>query len=316
MHSGHDEPGGTAGEESDHAPGGGEVAQSVAGARLYVVATPIGNLEDITLRALKLLAAVDVIAAEDTRNSARLLDRHGIRTRMLSLHEHNEARRAEDILRLLAEGKQVALISDAGTPVLSDPGAILVARVREAGYRVIPVPGPSAAMAALSVAGLAGTAFHFAGFLPERASARRTAIAALADLQTLLVFYESPHRVQACVEDLAAVLGGEEGARDIVIARELTKLFESVHRCALADAPAWLAADPNRVRGEFVLLVTGASAKKGVSAAALDGVLNPLLAALPLAQSVKLACAITGLRRGEVYERALELAGKQPAKKG
>ena len=280
-----------------------------------MVATPIGNLEDITLRALKLLAAVDVIAAEDTRNSARLLDRHGIRTRMLSLHEHNEARRAEDILRLLAEGKQVALISDAGTPVLSDPGAILVARVREAGYPVIPIPGPSAAMAALSVAGLVGTAFHFAGILPERASARRTAIAALADLQTLLVFYESPHRVQACVEDLAAVLGGEEGARDIVIARELTKLFESVHRCALADAPAWLAADPNRVRGEFVLLVTGASAKKGVSAAALDGVLNSLLAALPLAQSVKLACAITGLRRGEVYERALQLAGKAPVKK-
>ena len=297
-------------------PADGSAAEPVAGARLYVVATPIGNLEDITLRALKLLASVDVIAAEDTRNSARLLDRHGIRTRMLSLHEHNEARRAEDILRLLAEGKQVALISDAGTPVLSDPGAILVARVREAGYPVIPIPGPSAAMAALSVAGLAGTAFHFAGFLPERGSARRTAIAVLADEQALLVFYESPHRVQACVEDLAAVLGGEEGGRDIVIARELTKLFESVHRCALADAPAWLAADPNHVRGEFVLLVTGAGARKGASTAELDRVLKPLLAELPLAQSVKLACGITGLRRGEVYERALELAGKQPAKKG
>lgn len=314
MHSGHDEPGSTASGESEHAPGGGEVAVSVAGARLYVVATPIGNLEDITLRALKLLAAVDVIAAEDTRNSARLLDRHGIRTRMLSLHEHNESRRAGEILRLLAEGKQVALVSDAGTPVLSDPGAILVARVREAGYPVVPVPGPSAAMAALSVAGLAGTAFHFAGFLPERASARRAAIAALADEQALLVFYESPHRVQACVEDLAAVLGGEGGARDIVIARELTKLFESVHRCALADAPAWLAADPNHVRGEFVLLVTGAPEKKGVPAAALDGVLKPLLAELPLAQSVKLACAITGLRRGEVYDRALQLAGKASGK--
>jgi 16S rRNA (cytidine1402-2'-O)-methyltransferase len=285
-----------------------------------VVATPIGNLEDITLRALKVLGAVDVIAAEDTRNTARLLDRHGIRTRMLSLHEHNEARRAEEILRLLEEGKQVALVSDAGTPVLSDPGAILVARLRAAGHPVIPIPGPSAAMAALSVAGLSGTAFHFSGFLPERAAARRTAIAALAAEEALLVFYESPHRVQACVEDLAAVLGAEvgEGAapREIVIARELTKLFESVHRCPLAEAAAWLAEDPNRVRGEFVLLVTGAPAAKAPSSGAdLDRVLKALLAELPLAQSVKLACGITGLRRGEVYARALELAGKAPAKK-
>jgi 16S rRNA (cytidine1402-2'-O)-methyltransferase len=282
-----------------------------------VVATPIGNLEDITLRALKVLGAVDVIAAEDTRNTARLLDRHSIRTRMLSLHEHNETRRAEEILRLLEEGRQVALVSDAGTPVLSDPGAILVARLRAAGHTVIPIPGPSAAMAALSVAGLSGTAFHFAGFLPERASARRTAIAALAAEEALLVFYESPHRVQACVEDLAAVLGADGAApRDIVIARELTKLFESVHRCPLAEAAAWLAADPNRVRGEFVLLVTGAPAAKAPSSGAdLDRVLKALLAELPLAQSVKLACGITGLRRGEVYARALELAGKAPAKK-
>ncbi len=282
-----------------------------------MVATPIGNLEDITLRALKVLGAVDVIAAEDTRNTARLLDRHSIRTRMLSLHEHNETRRAEEILRLLEEGRQVALVSDAGTPVLSDPGAILVARLRAAGHTVIPIPGPSAAMAALSVAGLSGTAFHFAGFLPERASARRTAIAALAAEEALLVFYESPHRVQACVEDLAAVLGADGAApRDIVIARELTKLFESVHRCPLAEAAAWLAADPNRVRGEFVLLVTGAPAAKAPSSGAdLDRVLKALLAELPLAQSVKLACGITGLRRGEVYARALELAGKAPAKK-
>jgi len=282
-----------------------------------VVATPIGNLEDITLRALKVLGAVDVIAAEDTRNTARLLDRHGIRTRMLSLHEHNEARRAEEILRLLEEGKQVALVSDAGTPVLSDPGAILVARLRAAGHPVIPIPGPSAAMAALSVAGLSGTAFHFAGFLPERSAARRTAIAALAAEEALLVFYESPHRVQACVEDLAAVLGADGAApRDIVIARELTKLFESVHRRPLAEAADWLAADPNRVRGEFVLLVTGAPAARAPSSGAdLDRVLKALLAELPLAQSVKLACGITGLRRGEVYPRALELAGKAPAKK-
>lgn len=283
-----------------------------------MVATPIGNLEDITLRALKVLGAADVIAAEDTRNTAHLLDRHGIRTRMLSLHEHNEARRAADILRLLADGQQVAMVSDAGTPALSDPGAILVARVREAGYPVIPIPGPSAVIGALSVAGLVGTAFHFAGFLPERAAARCAAIAALAAEEALLVFYEAPHRVLACIEDLAAVLGAENASpRDIVIARELTKLFESVHRCALADAAAWLAADPNRLRGEFVLLVTGASPRTGAAAegADLERVLKALLAELPLAQSVKLACAITGARRGEVYPKALELAGKAPPRK-
>ena len=274
-----------------------------------MVATPIGNLEDITLRALKVLDKVDVIAAEDTRNTAHLLDRHGIRTRMLSLHEHNEVRRVADIVRLLAEGQSVALVSDAGTPVLSDPGAILVAKVREAGYPVVPVPGPSAAMAALSVAGLSGTAFHFAGFLPERPAARKKAIAALAGETALLVFYEAPHRVLSSVEDLAAELPG----RDIVIARELTKVFESVHRCGLAEAADWLAADPNRVRGEFVLLISGAAPDaSSPDREALDRVLGPLLAELPLAQSVKLACAIAGLRRSEVYARALELTGKGP----
>jgi 16S rRNA (cytidine1402-2'-O)-methyltransferase len=301
--------------------------------RLYVVATPIGNLDDITLRALKVLAECDLVAAEDTRNTAGLLARHGIRTRMLSLHEHNEAARAADIIAHLDEGRQVALVSDAGTPVLSDPGAVLVARVREAGHAVVPIPGPSAAIAALSVAGLTGRAFHFAGFLPERASARRSAIAALSKLESILVFYEAPHRVRDAVADLAAVLegGAAEGAvkgesddtgnaggdivrRDIVIARELTKMFESVHRCALSEAADWLAGDSNRTRGEFVLLVTGAAPVKAQGSVELDldQVLMPLLAELPLAQCVKLACRITGLRRGEVYARALELAGKVP----
>ncbi|MBM3345566.1 MAG: 16S rRNA (cytidine(1402)-2'-O)-methyltransferase [Betaproteobacteria bacterium] len=327
MNPGHEEAagkaGGTAGGAVDadsRGDGLGSGTGNAHGGRLYVVATPIGNLEDITLRALSVLGTVDVIAAEDTRNTARLLDRHGIGTRMLSLHEHNEARRAQEILRLLEAGRQVALVSDAGTPALSDPGAILVARLRAAGHAVIPIPGPSAATAALSVAGLAGTAFHFSGFLPERAAARRAAIAALAAEEALLVFYESPHRVLACVEDLAAVLGagGPQDAppREIVIARELTKLFESVHRCPLAEAAAWLAADPSRVRGEFVLLVTGApKATGGSTGADLDRVLKALLAELPLAQSVKLARSITGLRRGEVYARALELTGKAPAAK-
>jgi len=280
-------------------------------ATLYVVATPIGNLADITLRALSVLKGVSVIAAEDTRTTARLLDRHGIHTRMVSLHEHNESHRADAIVQRLAQGESVALVSDAGTPVLSDPGAILVERVRSAGFRVIPIPGASALIAALSVAGLAGTAFQFAGFLPDRPTARRKFIASLADLACILVFYEAPHRVVACVRDLARELGGE---RDIVIARELTKLFESVHRCRLEEAAAWLEEDTDRQRGEFVLLISGVAPQSGRDeehAARADKVLRVLLAELPLAQSVKMACAITGLRRGDLYVRALELAGQR-----
>ena len=304
-------------DSSEQAGGAGGRARSVADGALYVVATPIGNLTDITLRAIETLGAVDVIAAEDTRNSARLLERHGIATRMLSLHEHNEARRAEEIIRRLAEGQGVALITDAGTPALSDPGALLVQRVREAGHRVVPIPGPSAVITALSVAGLAGTAFHFAGFLPERSTARRKVIAGLAGLTCTVVFYEAPHRVVEAVRDLATELGGDgQKSRDIVIARELTKMFESVHRCALGEAAGWLEADRDRQRGEFVLLVSGAEEKQaGTAAVDADKVLKLLLAELPLAQSVKLACAITGLKRGELYPRALELSGQKVAKK-
>jgi 16S rRNA (cytidine1402-2'-O)-methyltransferase len=289
----------------------GNVKDAGGRGTLYVVATPIGNLEDITLRALSTLSGVAVIAAEDTRNTSRLLDRHGIATRMLSLHEHNEARRAAEIIRRLEAGEDVALVSDAGTPAVSDPGALLVATVREAGHRVVPIPGASAVIAALSAAGMAGTAFYFAGFLPEKPTARRKAIAELAALPCTLAFYEAPHRVLACVRDLAAEL--EE--RDIIIARELTKVYESVERCALGEAAAWLEADANRQRGEFVLLVSGAAPRAAASGAAVpaDHVLKTLMAELPLAQSVKLACAITGLKRGELYPRALELAGQKPA---
>jgi 16S rRNA (cytidine1402-2'-O)-methyltransferase len=286
-----------------------QVAQAepvkVEGGSLYVVATPIGNLQDISLRALAVLAAADIVAAEDTRNTSRLLDRHRIQARTLSLHEHNEARRADEIVGLLGEGKAIAYVTDAGTPGLSDPGAILVARVREAGFRVVPIPGASAAVSALSVAGLVGTAFRFAGFLPERGSARRKAIAALALEDCTLVFYEAPHRVVDSVADLASELGPE---RDIVIARELTKLFESVHRCKLGEAVEWLRGDSDRQRGEFVLVVSGNPAPREAGAGIdADKVLKLLLAELPLAQAVKLACAITGKKRGELYPRALEL---------
>jgi len=278
--------------------------------QLYVVATPIGNLEDIGLRALAVLRAVDLVAAEDTRTASVLLDHHGIRARLLALHEHNERKAAEAVLAALREGRDVALVSDAGTPAVSDPGAALVARAREAGFRVSPVPGPNAAIAAVSAAGLAQAGFVFEGFLPPKRAARRAAIERLGGERRPIVLYEAPHRVLECVEDLAALLGGE---RAIVIARELTKVFEQIHRCRLDEAAAWLQADPHRQKGEFVLIVEGAPAADAgaAAAAATDPVLRALLAELPLAQAVRLACAITGAKRNAVYARALELSGKK-----
>ena len=272
---------------------------------LYVVATPIGNLEDITLRALKVLADVDVIAAEDTRNTATLLSHHGIGKRPVALHEHNEARRALQVVDWLRGGRSVALVSDAGTPGLSDPGALLVAKAMEAGLRVTPIPGPNAAVAAYSASGFAGGRFMFYGFLPAKASARRAAIAGLADLQCALVFHEAPHRVLDSVDDLAVTLTAD---RTIAIARELTKVFESIASMPLQDAPAWLRADANRQRGEFVLIVSGAQDSHDKAHAGWEKMLARLLAELPLAQAVRLTCAVTGARRKPVYERALATA--------
>ena len=276
--------------------------------QLYVVATPIGNLEDISLRALKTLAAADVVAAEDTRVSAQLLARHGIDKRLVALHQHNEARMTPRVLEWLCAGKSVALVTDAGTPAVSDPGARLVARAHQQGIRVIPIPGPSAPVAALSAAGLESPHFLFYGFLPSGAAARRKVLAELAPQPWTLVFFEAPHRILDCVSDLARCLPGE---RTMVVARELTKMFETVHRCPLADAPGWLEADPDRRRGEFVLVVSAAGGREEPGHADLARVLEPLLSELPLAQAVKLACAITGIRRKNVYSRALELSGRR-----
>ena len=277
------------------------------GAELFVVATPIGNLEDITLRALRILREADVVAAEDTRIASRLLSHHGIVRRAVPLHEHNEKAMAVRVLGWLDEGKRVALVTDAGTPGISDPGALVVEEARAAGHRVTPVPGPSALAAALSVAGRVSQEILFCGFLPSSREARRKAIAGMARMPHTLVFYEAPHRVVQTVEDLAEGLAGE---RRIVLARELTKMFESVHACALTEASAWLAGDENRTRGEFVLVV---SAPAGVpQEASWEPVLQALLAELPLAQAVKLTCAATGARRKAVYERALAIAGGEP----
>ena len=274
-------------------------------ATLYVVATPIGNLGDITLRALEVLKAADIIAAEDTRVTIRLLNRHGIAGRLVAVHEHNERRAAERVTGLLAEGKTVALVSDAGTPGIADPGAQVVAAVRAAGYAVVPIPGPNAAAAVLSASGFEASRFLFCGFLPARAAERRRELAELVAQTALLVFYEAPHRVVGSVADLCAAFGG---ARHIVIARELTKIHENLHRCRLDEAVAWLEADDNHRRGEFVLVVEGAVAMNSSPAEIdIEAVLKTLLAELPVKQAVALAVKLTGGNRNALYKLALTL---------
>jgi 16S rRNA (cytidine1402-2'-O)-methyltransferase len=268
---------------------------------LYVVATPIGNLADAAPRTLETLRRADVVACEDTRTTRTLLARHGIERTTLALHAHNERAATAKLLAGLQAGRSVALVSDAGTPGVSDPGALLVEAAHRAGLRVVPVPGPSAAVAAYSAAGFAADRFLFAGFLPPKASARRQALEAL-DVPWPLILYEAPHRVRACLQDLLARFGGE---REIVIARELTKKFEEVARLPLAAAPAWLEANAHRQQGEFVLvLAPGAPARPDAGAA--QRVLDVLLETLPASEAAKLAARITGAPRNALYRRALE----------
>jgi len=268
------------------------------------VATPIGNLGDITRRALEVLGSVDAVAAEDTRVTGQLLAHYGISKRLIAVHEHNERRVVNQVLALLASGRSLALTCDAGTPGISDPGAVVVAAVRAAGFPVTPVPGPNAAISALSVSGFTAPHFLFYGFLPAKAAARRRVLASLVRLPYTLVFHEAPHRVEECVADLRAALG--EGRR-IVFARELTKLFESVQSCTLAEAPAWLAPDPKRRKGEFVLIVEGAGPEKEGGGGSAQRALAVLLDELPLKQAVNLAAKIGGGKKNELYQLALEL---------
>jgi len=268
-----------------------------------VVATPIGNLEDISPRALDSLAHADAIAAEDTRVTARLLERHRMQGKLIAVHGHNEQRAADWIVEQLARGKTVALVTDAGTPAISDPGATVVKKARAAGFRVVPIPGPNAAVTALSASGISEGPFLFAGFLPARPGPRRKALERLSMLPYTLVFYEAPHRVVECVEDMSATLGPE---RVLVIARELTKLFEQIHRCVLSEAAAWLRED--RERGEFVLIAEGAAAPSENAKLDWERVLTTLIAELPLAHAVKLTCKLTGAKKNAVYARALQLA--------
>jgi 16S rRNA (cytidine1402-2'-O)-methyltransferase len=272
---------------------------------LYVVATPIGNLADISLRALHVLQLADAIACEDTRHTQALLRAYGIDKapgQWLAVHQHNEAQSAQGVVERLRQGQRVAYASDAGTPAVSDPGARLAAAVREAGLRVVPLPGASSITAVLSVAGLVGDdgAFVFAGFLPAKAAERQAAVARLAQERRAVVVLEAPHRIEALARSLADL-----GARSVTVGRELTKQFEEIATLSCAGLPGWLAADPQRSRGEFALVLHASAQARQED----DGlrVLALLLAELPVKTAVKLAAGITGGSRNDLYQAALKL---------
>ncbi len=275
---------------------------------LYVVATPIGNLGDISARAREILAAASAVAAEDTRHSGRLLRELGLERPLLSLHEHNERARIAELVARLQGGESIALVSDAGTPLVSDPGYLLVTAAVAAGIAVTPVPGPSAVIAALSASGLPCDRFCFEGFLPARAAARRQRLAELAAEPRTLVLYEAPHRIAECLEDLESACGG---ARRACIARELTKRFETFYRGTLAELAALARSDPDVARGESVILVAGAPAAEP-GAAELDATLAVLLRHLRPSAAAAAAARLTGVRRADAYARALALSREPP----
>ena len=275
---------------------------------LYVVSTPIGNLEDLSPRAVDTLKKVDLIAAEDTRHSGRLMQHFSISTPMLAVHDHNERQRAQALVQKLAAGQSIALISDAGTPLISDPGYHLVSAVRDAGYRVVPIVGPCALIAGLSVSGLSTDRFSFYGFLPAKSSGRRQHLEQLAKVTHTQVFYESPHRIVAMVDDIVSVIGPD---RQLVLARELTKTFETVYGAPASKVQAWLLADHNQQKGEFVVLIEGAEPEQLQDIGAEEErMLTLLLAELPIKKAAAITAAITGHKKKALYDRALELQGK------
>ena len=273
---------------------------------LFVVATPIGNLADLSPRAVEVLRSAALIACEDTRTSRTLLARFGIATRSVALHEHNERAATPALIDALRSNRDVALISDAGTPAVSDPGARLVDAAHRESIPVIPVPGPSAALAAFSASGFPAERFLFAGFLPASGAARRGAIAKL-ERDCAVILFEAPHRIRATLADLGAAFGAE---REVAIARELTKKFEEIARMPLGSAPAWLDARPHREQGEFVLVIAPGDARTEAAAPDADRVLGILLESLGPSEAAKLAARLTGQPRRALYARALELAGR------
>lgn len=291
------------GRESVSEAGKKEKAQGV----LYIVATPIGNLDDLSARAVSVLNSVDVVAAEDTRHSGRLLQHLGLNKRLIALHDHNERDRAGSLLQELEAGRSVALISDAGTPLISDPGYVLVREARNRGLKVSPIPGACALVAALSAAGLPTDRFLFVGFLPAKRSGRRAALEQQVRETATLVFYESPHRILDAVSDIAAVFGEE---REIVLGRELTKTFETFYSGSVAEVLATLEADPHGTKGEFVVMIRGAepvASDDDAGALDVDRLLKLLLPELPVKKVAKLVAELSGRPKNELYQRALEL---------
>ena len=272
------------------------------------MATPLGNLRDITLRALDVLGAVDYIAAEDTRLTQKLLQHYNLSRPMIALHQHNEIAQTKKIIDRLASGKSVALVCDSGTPSIQDPGAITVQAARDAGFHIVPIPGPCAAITAISVSGGQSVPFFFYGFLPIKSTQRKKALHTLRQLPYCLVFYEAPHRILETIEDLAQILDGD---RIVVIARELTKIHETLHRCALSSAEAWLKADHNRCKGEFVLVVEAPQNRPvETKHSEVEPLLSVLLAELPPGTAAKLAAKLTGQPRDTLYAQALALQSR------
>lgn len=281
--------------------------QSYPAATLYVVATPIGNVCDISLRALHLLALADAVACEDTRNTAQLMTRYGLHKPLIAAHQHNEREVAGKIIARLQAGERIALVSDAGTPGVSDPGAKIVDAVRLAGLQVSPLPGASAAISALSASGLIHDQFYFVGFLPAKAGQRDTLLQGLASVAATMIFYEAPHRIIDATQAMLKAFGPD---RPVVFARELTKLFEEIHRCTLGEAPAWLSADSHREKGEYVVLIQGAASAAGEDQLEARRILSILLKECPVKQAASLAAQITGQKKNGLYELALELKGE------
>lgn len=273
-------------------------------AYLYVVATPIGNLDDISPRAVQILRSVDLIAAEDTRHAARLMDHYHITTPLTACHDHNENHKITEIIYKIKQGQSVALVSDAGTPLISDPGFKLVRAAHEEQIRVIPVPGACAAIAALSAAGLASDRFSFEGFLPAKSHARQQKLQALKTATQTLIFYEAPHRILDCAQDMHDIFGAD---RHVTMAREITKTFETIKKTTFAELVDWVKNDPNQQKGEIVLVVAGAPDVGEQDQQKIDDLLKRLLQDLPVKTASQLAADLTGLKKNELYQRALQL---------
>jgi len=280
---------------------------------LYVVATPIGNLGDITLRAIDVLKGVDLIAAEDTRHTQKLLVHLGIKGKLISIHEHNEREKAQSIIEKIQLGKSIALVSDAGTPLISDPGFHLVKIARQSEVKVVPVPGVSALITALSVSGMASDRFVFEGFLPAKNVAKKKALIDLETETRTLIFYESPHRILATLEQISEVFGAD---RLVVLARELTKNFETILSLPVSELLNQVKNDPYQQKGEFVLLVKGQNADEKKFSSALNAdvqsCLESLMEELPIKKAVSMTAKLTGLPKKELYQMALKVQGKIP----